>query len=152
MKVQLATIFIGLCGAALAAPTHDQREKRLWPFHFPGQGLEPRPEPSLPFPSYPFPGEPNDPTESGFPRFFPRPPFEGGERCGESPLGSLTESEGGESPLDTVVNGGEELPWQLSGENEQGSEFQGLRMGGKAELGMEEESGMEEEDGEVSTN
>ncbi|KAL4989893.1 hypothetical protein BDW68DRAFT_56251 [Aspergillus falconensis] len=148
MKVQFAAIFIGLCGAAFAAPTHGQREKRLWPFHFPGQGLEPGPEPPLPFPSYPFPTEPNDPTESGFPRFFPRPPFEG-ERCGGSPLGSLTE--GGESPLGSIVNGGEELPWQLSGENEQGSEFQGLRMGGEEELGMEE-SGMEEDDGEVSTN
>ncbi|KAL6238112.1 hypothetical protein BDW75DRAFT_202000 [Aspergillus navahoensis] len=146
--VQLATIFICLCGAALAAPAHDQRVKRLWPFHFPGQGLEPGPEPLLPFPSYPFPSESNDPTESGFPQSFPRPPFEGGERYGESPLESLTE--GAESPLGSIVNGGEELPWQVSGENEQGSESQDLRMG-EEELGMEEESGMEEEDGEVST-
>ncbi|KAL4972053.1 hypothetical protein BDW66DRAFT_164489 [Aspergillus desertorum] len=139
MKVQLATIFIGLCGAALAAPTHAQREKRLWPFHFPGQGLEPGPEPSLPFPSYPFPTESNDPTESGFPRFFPRPPFEGDEGCGESPLCSM-------------IGGGEDLPWQLPGEDDQDSEFQGMGMGGEEELGMEEESGIEEEGSEVSTN
>ncbi|KAL4771229.1 hypothetical protein BDW60DRAFT_65693 [Aspergillus nidulans var. acristatus] len=132
MKVQLATILIGLCGAALAAPTHVQQEKRLWPFHFPGQGREPGAEPSLPLPCYPFPTESDDPTGSDFPRFFPRPPF--GERCGESPLGSLTDGE--DSSLGSISSDGEGLPWQLSGEDEQDSESQGL-MGGE-ELGVEE--------------
>ncbi|KAL4752807.1 hypothetical protein BDW72DRAFT_191579 [Aspergillus terricola var. indicus] len=144
MKVQLAPILIGLCGAALAAPTHVQQEKRLWPFHFPGQGSEPGAEPSLPLPCYPFPTESNDPTGSDFPRFFPRPPF-GAERCGESPLGSLTE--GGESPLDNIINDGEGLPWQLSGEDEQDSESPDLRMGGD-ELGMEEEKDIGGDDSE----
>ncbi|KAL4733594.1 hypothetical protein BDV11DRAFT_199778 [Aspergillus similis] len=144
MKVQLATILIGFCGAALAAPTHVQQEKRLWPFHFPGQGHEPGSEPSLPLPCYPFPTESDDPTGSDFRRSFPMPPF-GGERCGESPLGSLTE--GGESAPGSISNDGEGLPWQLSDEDEQDSESQGLRMGGE-ELGMGEND-IEGDDSEI---
>lgn len=144
MKVQLATILIGLCGATLAAPTHVQQEKRLWPFHFPGEDHESGAEPSLPLPCYPFPTESDDSTGSDFPRFFPRPPFD--ERCGESPLDSMTEGE--DSPLSTISNDGEGLPWQLSGEDEQ-DESQGL-MGGE-ELGMEEENdiGGDDNDNEI---
>ncbi|KAL3479900.1 hypothetical protein BJX99DRAFT_54088 [Aspergillus californicus] len=85
MKLQLATVLIGLCGAAIGAPTGTTRdEKRFFPWLLPGDGLEPSPEPTLPFPSgYPFPTEP---SESEFLQFFPRP----GSCGGESPLGSLS--------------------------------------------------------------
>ncbi|RDW81129.1 uncharacterized protein DSM5745_04686 [Aspergillus mulundensis] len=141
MRLQLATILIGLCGATLAAPAHQQRDKRLWPFPFPGEGLEPGPEPALPFPSLPFPslpfpglpfpGAPDD--ENGFPPIFPRPPSAGGGTWGgESPSGSV--SEDGEGPSG--------LPWQLSGADEQDGDFQGPRTADEV-LG-EEESGLEE--------
>ncbi|KAL4920017.1 hypothetical protein BDW62DRAFT_30138 [Aspergillus aurantiobrunneus] len=110
MKLQIATIFISLCGAVLAAPAHSPRnEKRIFPFPFPGagEGSEADPEPTMPIPSYPFQSESGGLVQStGLPQYGQ---FGGGKRCGESPLSGL-------SGL------GEELPWGQLGADEEGSE------------------------------
>ncbi|KAI9372913.1 hypothetical protein BJX61DRAFT_505463 [Aspergillus egyptiacus] len=98
MKLEIA-IFIGLFGAAIAAPTHSPQQKKgliPWPFPFPGEGLEPEPEPTLPIPSgSPYPMSSAEATESGFPRLFP---IHGAGRCEE------------EFPLDVLSEIGENIP------------------------------------------
>ncbi|KAL4932766.1 uncharacterized protein BDV17DRAFT_287700 [Aspergillus undulatus] len=128
MKYSITTVLVSLCAAALAAPTRVSRaEKRLFPFPFPGEGGE-SPEPSESFPAFPFPTESGEtPESSGFPFYANRGGSCGGEGLGESPLGSLSEF-------------GEELPWSESGE-EEGSGFPSI-LGG-------EETGMENEEMEV---
>ncbi|KAL2861452.1 hypothetical protein BJX68DRAFT_260275 [Aspergillus pseudodeflectus] len=117
MMLQYATVFIGLCGAALTAPTRNPRG--IFPFPilpFPGESAGPGLEPVLPFPSE-FPSELSDST-SGISRF----PFL--DRCGELPGGFLSALEN--------------IPWeQLS--TEESGQSPGLLME-EEEIGQEEET------------
>jgi hypothetical protein len=119
MMLQYATVFMGFCGAALAAPTKNPRG--LFPFPllpFPGEGAGPGLEPTLPFPSE-FSSELPDST-SGISRF----PFL--DRCGELPGGFLSALEN--------------IPWEQLSTEESGD---------SPELLMEEEEIGQEEETEI---
>lgn len=96
MRLQVATIFISLCGVALSAPapapaSRVQTGKRTLPFPFPGEGSE-EPEPSVPFPSFPWPTDSGDlPESTGFAGLSPAQPTGTGESCEASLLDRLSE-------------------------------------------------------------
>ncbi|KAL4778145.1 hypothetical protein BJX76DRAFT_343988 [Aspergillus varians] len=109
MKLSIATIFISLCGAGLAAPTNSpQNEKRIFPFPSPGEGSETEPEPTMPFPNFPFPTEPGEPPESsGLPWLSPVQSMGAGQSCGGVPVDMLSEL-GEWSPVAQLGAGEEE--------------------------------------------
>lgn len=76
MKLQIVTVLIGLCGAAMAAPAH---ESRKWPIKYPGQDGEGS---KWPIPTLPYATNLEDALESGLP-FIPfLPPHDGGSEYG----------------------------------------------------------------------
>ncbi|PTU24330.1 hypothetical protein P175DRAFT_0497449 [Aspergillus ochraceoroseus IBT 24754] len=105
MRLQIATMIIGFCGAVLAIPAknnnpHNERRLFSWP---PDDGLEP--EPTTPITDFPFtyptqaPREPNNGIPSTVPGF-------GGDDGGLEP------------PLVEFPDLGESLPWDIFNDNQ----------------------------------